>query len=238
MRNVIVRYQLKPTRREEHVGLLRDVFRALHAARPEGLRYSASVAQDGLSFLHIARIDAPQGNNPLDEVPAFSAFAKDIKSRCDVPPAVTDVTVVGEYAAPSAREAKHQAAVRQAAEEVFTQGRVELLDEILHPEYQDHSAPEGLRDRAGFARIVETWRGGASQFRVEVVRIFGSGDWVGMVDVTSGVHDRGPIFGIPPSGKPFRFGAVHAFRFEEGRMREHWVETGMPFAFPAIVSGG
>ncbi len=45
--------------------------------------------------------------------------------------------------------------IRALAEEVFSLGRVELLQEILHSQYQDHSAAEGLRDRDGFRKIVD-----------------------------------------------------------------------------------
>jgi predicted ester cyclase len=118
--------------------------------------------------------------------------------------------------------------IRRVAEEIFTAGRTGLIVELIHPAFHDHSAPEGMRDRDGFRRIVEFWRGNTSSFQVKVVHAFSSGDWVGMVDETSGVHDRNPVFGVAPNGKAFSFQAVHAFRMVEGRMREHWVQTSLP----------
>jgi predicted ester cyclase len=126
------------------------------------------------------------------------------------------------------REQAHMRTVRTLAEQVFSMGKVDLLPELLHAEYEDHSAAEGLRDRDGFRKIVEFWRGRTSGFNVRVDRIFASGDFVGMVDETSGVHDKSDLFGVPPNGQSFRFEVVHAFRFSEGRLREHWVQTALP----------
>ena len=118
--------------------------------------------------------------------------------------------------------------IRALAEEVFSLGRVELLQEILHSEYQDHSAAEGLRDRDGFRKIVDFWRGGTSRFNVRVEHVFADGDFVGMVDETTGVHDKSTLFEVPPNGRSFRFQVVHAFRFVDGKLHDHWVQTSLP----------
>ena len=118
--------------------------------------------------------------------------------------------------------------VRALAEQVFSAGRLELVDELVHPDFHDYSAPEGLRDRDGFRQIVQFWRMNTSKFQVKVVKIFATDEWVGMVDETSGVHDRNEIFGVAPNGASFAFEAVHAFRMQEGKMREHWVQTSVP----------
>jgi len=237
MRNVIVRYQIDPSRRDQHLGLLREVFAGLAAAGPAGLRYTASHEPDGVSFTHVARIDTPDPSNPLAAVPAFAAFTRGIEERCVQPPRATDVTVVGDYAGLDAATVRNQAMVRALAEEVFTAGHLDRVDQLVDPELIDHTAPEGMRDRDGFRRIVEAWRAATSDLRVRVVQLFGAGEWVGMVDETSGVHDRAPLFGIPPSGRRFRFGAVHAFRCRSGRMLEHWVETSMRAALAPGQAG-
>jgi hypothetical protein len=66
-------------------------------------------------------------------------------------------------------------------------------------------APPGIRDRGGFRKIVEFWRGNTSSFKVRVMQIFPAGDRVSMVDETSGVHDKTMIFGVPPNGRAFSF---------------------------------
>src|SRR5258706_2832414 len=117
--------------------------------------------------------------------------------------------------------------IRALAEQVFSLGKVELLAEILHDRYEDHSAPEGLRDRDGFRKIVEFWRSGTSRFNVRVEHVFAGGAFVGMVDETTGVHDKGTLFDVSPNGRSFRFQVVHAFRVVDGRLHEHCGLTGL-----------
>jgi nogalonic acid methyl ester cyclase/aklanonic acid methyl ester cyclase len=136
--------------------------------------------------------------------------------------------------------AKEQAnidVIRVVAEEVFSGGKLERLEELLHTEYEDHSAPPGFRDRAGFRAIVEFWRTNTSSFQAKVEHIFASGDFVGMVDQKSGVHDKAPLFGIPPNGKSFSFQSVHAFRFVDGKLRDHWVQTSLPMVLESWSKG-
>jgi predicted SnoaL-like aldol condensation-catalyzing enzyme len=123
---------------------------------------------------------------------------------------------------------KHVAMIKTLAEQVFSTGRYELLDDILHPDYEDHSAPPGLQRRDGFGKIVHFWRDNTSRFTVRVVHVFANGEFVGMVDETTGVHDKNPIFGVAPNGRPFSFQAIHAFRFADGKLHDHWVQTGLP----------
>jgi hypothetical protein len=46
--------------------------------------------------------------------------------------------------------------IRRYFEELFNQGRVELVNELLHPEYVDHSpgSPDLPRGRGGVAIVV------------------------------------------------------------------------------------
>jgi nogalonic acid methyl ester cyclase/aklanonic acid methyl ester cyclase len=138
----------------------------------------------------------------------------------------------------SDREAKHNEMIRALAEQVFSAGRYELLEDILHADYEDHSAPPGLRDRGGFAKIVQFWRDNTSRFDVRVVHLFADGEFVGMVDETTGVHDKNTIFGVAPHGRAFAFQAVHAFRFADGKLRDHWVQTGLPEVIQQWTGGG
>ena len=96
MRNVIVRYRLKPDRVAENEQLIRDVYLELARANPGGIRYATYKLPDGVSFVHVASID---GDNPLPRLAAFQAFTRAIAERCDEPPVTTEVTAIGRYPA-------------------------------------------------------------------------------------------------------------------------------------------
>jgi quinol monooxygenase YgiN len=95
MRQVIVRYRVKPDRADENVAAIRAVFEELERTRPAGLRYATLRGRDGVTFVHLARIDAT--DNPLLALTAFKEFAAAIKDRCEEPPVTTDVDEVGAY---------------------------------------------------------------------------------------------------------------------------------------------
>ena len=95
MRQVMVRYKVKPDRAEENEQLVRAVYDELAATEPGGLRYATFRLDDGVSFVHIATVEGDR--NPLAEVEAFTRFQADVRDRCEEPPVVTELHEVGSY---------------------------------------------------------------------------------------------------------------------------------------------
>ena len=96
MRQVIVRYRVKPDRVDENEKLVRAVYEELDRTKPEGLRYATLRLDDGVSLVHLSESEAD--TSPLTEVPAFKAFQKEIADRTEEEgPVVTEVEVVGSY---------------------------------------------------------------------------------------------------------------------------------------------
>jgi hypothetical protein len=97
MSDVVVRYRVKPERVEENERLIERVYAELAERDPGGLRYATFRLEDGVSFVHVASIDAVDGHNPLREISAFADFTRDIADRCDEPPVAQDARLVGSY---------------------------------------------------------------------------------------------------------------------------------------------
>lgn len=95
MRRVMVSYKVKAERVEEHESLIRAVFDELRKSAPPGIRYGAFRQPDGLSFVHVAFVEAEK--NPLLALAAFQAFTDRIKERCDSPPVTVDLTEIGAF---------------------------------------------------------------------------------------------------------------------------------------------
>ena len=95
MSTVMVRYKTKPEAAEENQRLVERVYAELNAADPGGLRYATFRLEDGVTFVHIASVEAEE--NPLQQIAAFGEFTSEIGERCDEPPASQDVTLVGSY---------------------------------------------------------------------------------------------------------------------------------------------
>jgi len=95
MSTVIVRYKTKRELADKNTELVKAVFAELRERSPKGLRYATFVADDGVSFFHIASVDASV--NPLFECKAFKAFQKDIGDRCEEMPEPVQVIEVDSF---------------------------------------------------------------------------------------------------------------------------------------------
>jgi len=97
MKQVIVRYKVHADRGQENIDFVKAVFDELKSTSPTGIRYATFVAEDGVSFTHIASTETADGSNPLAATDAFKAFRADIRDRCEIPPATTTVSLVGSF---------------------------------------------------------------------------------------------------------------------------------------------
>jgi hypothetical protein len=94
MRQVMVRYKVKPDQVHANEELVRAVYDELERTQPAGLQYATFKLEDGVSFVHLAIHDEP---NPLPGLPAFKEFQKDIRARCEEPPVAVDFLEVGSF---------------------------------------------------------------------------------------------------------------------------------------------
>jgi hypothetical protein len=95
MRQVMVRYKVKPGRAAENEELVRAVYDELQRTEPIGLRYATFQLDDGVSFVHLASTE--DGHNPLSEIKAFGRFQENIDDRCDEAPVVTKLREIGSF---------------------------------------------------------------------------------------------------------------------------------------------
>ena len=93
----VLRYQATPERAEENQQLIEAVFAELDEGRLDGFTYKVFRLEDGVSFIHVWIEHDIADPDSLRVVPAFQAFMADLADRCDVPPVVTEATLVGGY---------------------------------------------------------------------------------------------------------------------------------------------
>jgi len=94
MKRVMVRYTVKPEAVAENEALVRAVYEELRQTQPEGMRYATFKLDDGVSFVHI---NFNAGASSLNDLASFTAFQQDIAARCDVGPAVSELSAIGSY---------------------------------------------------------------------------------------------------------------------------------------------
>jgi hypothetical protein len=95
----VIRYRTRPDAAEENVRLVEAVYAALLEASPSGLEYATYRLEDGVTFVHVAKL--PDADNPLGALPAFAEFQRELADRCVEQPAPAGATVVGQYRAAS-----------------------------------------------------------------------------------------------------------------------------------------
>jgi predicted ester cyclase len=112
---------------------------------------------------------------------------------------------------------------RRIALEVFSQGRLEVIDEILAPDFQEHSQlPPGVPSgREGVKAIASALRKGFPDLNYRLDRQIAEGDFVAGYVTVSGTH-KGEVFGMPATGKRAEWAESHIVKMVNGKITEHW----------------
>ena len=106
-------------------------------------------------------------------------------------------------------------------EEVFNAGKIELIDELFAPNFVDHDPSNPLPGLDGVRQLVSMYRGAFPDLRLTIEDEITEGDRVVTRFTGRGTH-KGPLIGIPPTGKRVTITAIDILRFENGRIAEHW----------------
>jgi steroid delta-isomerase-like uncharacterized protein len=111
--------------------------------------------------------------------------------------------------------------------EVFGEGRMESVDELIAPDFVDNDPLPGMPpDREGFKRVVQMFRTAFPDFRVALLHTVVEGDR-GVDHIRSFGTHSGEFLGIPGTGKAIDTSAIVISRIdEEGRVAERWQRFG------------
>jgi predicted SnoaL-like aldol condensation-catalyzing enzyme len=109
--------------------------------------------------------------------------------------------------------------------DIFCEGRLEVADEILQPDFVIHGpgvGPEFANGPEGTKRYAEAIRGGfGGKVRIDHHDTFSSGDRVAIRWSSSGIHD-GDLMGVPPTGRQVEITGIDIFRLKDGKLAEMW----------------
>lgn len=110
--------------------------------------------------------------------------------------------------------------------ELFNEGRIELVDELLHPDYVNHSPgwPELPRGPEGVGMVVKAMRAAFPDLHYTIEDII-EADGVIAVRTRGTGTQRGEFLGRPASGKAFDVQQIAIERFEAGKIVAHYRVT-------------
>jgi len=112
--------------------------------------------------------------------------------------------------------------VRQLLEDDISRGDACVAEQIIHPDFVDHTNPPGMQHGlAGHNAIVSLFRAAFPDQWWEIHDLIAEGDKVVARTTMRGTH-LGDFFGIPATGRSVTLPGVHVLRIADGRIAEHW----------------
>jgi steroid delta-isomerase-like uncharacterized protein len=116
---------------------------------------------------------------------------------------------------------------RRMLEEAFGQGNLEIVEEILDPDfvcYDPNSESGEVRGADTIKQEIEWFRSAVPDLTYTVEDQVEEGDKVVTRYTATGTH-QGEFFGVAPSGKRIEMSGIQIDRFDEsGKMVEEWPE--------------
>jgi hypothetical protein len=94
-RTVVVRYETRAEAADDNQRLIEAVFAQLAADDPGGLRYAVFRLADGVTFVHVAIVEAE--TDPLSRSTAFAKFQRGHGDRTVGPPVPAEASLLGAY---------------------------------------------------------------------------------------------------------------------------------------------
>jgi predicted ester cyclase len=123
----------------------------------------------------------------------------------------------------SSQTKESSALLRQITEEIWTKGRLDLIDELISNDFVDHVEIPGLEGvgRERYRNSVQSVRTAFPDYREEIVWLIAEDDVAVSLALLSGTN-TGPFFGMKPTGRRVQYQAMGALRFSSGQAIERW----------------
>lgn len=109
-------------------------------------------------------------------------------------------------------------------DEVFNEGKLDVIDEIVAPNCVEHTPPPGFDTSdvpKALKEFTQALRAGIPDVHFSVGQMLGEDDLVAAYYTVDGTHD-GELFGVPPSGERISFEGLDMIRIVDGKGTDHW----------------
>jgi steroid delta-isomerase-like uncharacterized protein len=113
--------------------------------------------------------------------------------------------------------------IHRLMDEGFNQGKLEVLEEILTPDYHNHDPrmPQPITNREGMKGFVSYLRHALPDVHFTVDDTVAEGDRVAYRWTATGTQ-QGEFFGAPPTGRPINVGGIIIARVDGEQIAEEW----------------
>ncbi len=118
-------------------------------------------------------------------------------------------------------EENNKALVRRFVEEVLNGGNLDAVDELMAPDYVDHTVPPGkYAGREGLKRSLAKQLASSSDLHFHIEEQIAEGDKVITWIIGSGTHDRERFLGLAPTGERMTMEFIYISRVADGKIVE------------------
>jgi steroid delta-isomerase-like uncharacterized protein len=119
--------------------------------------------------------------------------------------------------------AEHKALAQRVFDDLMSQGDLSLIDEIFAPDVVAHDPGREMRGAAAIKQGFASLRVAFPDLRFTVEDMVAEGNKVAVRYTGQGTQ-HGEFWNTPPTGKSMRYTGILIWRFEEGKIAEHWAE--------------
>ncbi|WP_343308155.1 ester cyclase [Chitinophaga niabensis] len=124
------------------------------------------------------------------------------------------------------QQANNKRIIERYYNEVWNEGKLEVLDELLSEDYINHtpSTPNPPPGPDGLKPIIQAIRKGFPDLHYEIQDIIVTeGKAVARVIMTGTQTDT--LFGMPPTGRKITVNQINIEQIENGKITQHWRVT-------------
>ena len=117
---------------------------------------------------------------------------------------------------------ENKAIVRRLLEETMARGKLDVIDELVAPDFVDHSLMPGQDPtREGYKRSVAEYLEAFSITSFTIEEQIAEGDTVVTKYTESGIQ-QSEVMGIPPTGEEVSYEGFYIHRISGGKITEEW----------------
>lgn len=112
---------------------------------------------------------------------------------------------------------------RRLFEEVWNSKNLEVLDEMVAPNFVFHNSVQTLYGPEGFKQFANTYHTAFPEAHFTIEDVIAGGDTVALRWTARGTHS-GELMGIPPTGKQVTVSGITITLISDGKTVESWGE--------------
>jgi steroid delta-isomerase-like uncharacterized protein len=120
----------------------------------------------------------------------------------------------------------NKAAVRRFVEEIKNQRKIDQMGDVFHADYQEHNLTVNSFGGGvtGYQKFLTHLFSAFPQDNVKIDLIVAEGDMVVYHGTETGTHSA-EFLGIPATGRSATWTEIQFFRFQDGKVAEHWIDV-------------